>query len=85
MRKLIVTLMLVLSIVVTPLVFGDQERRYQPKWEYKVVVHITHGSTSGIAQKEQRLMDQYADQGWRLVAVQLDENRFHYYFERRAK
>ncbi len=85
MKKLIVTLMLVLSILVTPLVFGDQERRYQPKWEYKVVVHITHGFTSGIAQKEQRLMDQYADQGWRLVAVQLDENRFHYYFERRVK
>ena len=85
MKKLILTLLVLMSILVTPHVFGDQERRYQPKWEYRVVVHITHGSTSGIAQKEQRLMDQYADQGWRLVSVQLDGNRFHYYFERRVQ
>lgn len=85
MKNLFIALILGVSILMTPLVFGDQEKRYQSKWEYKVVVHITHGSTSGIAQKEQRVMDQYADQGWRLVAVQLEQNCFHYYFERRLK
>lgn len=85
MKNLFVAFILGVSILMTPLVFGDQERRYQPKWEYKVVGHITHGFTSGIVQKEQRVLDQYADQGWRLVAVQLEENHFHYYFERRLK